>query len=84
MSAETRPYVGMEAITPHATNPLPKPCNGLWCNADGTADITTLNGDVLNGFPLLKGRNDIQVSHVRAIATMTAIYAGYTAPTGQR
>ena len=63
-------------ITPSA-NVLPKgTCRFLQVTAAGTATVVTENDEVITGFPLVAGRNDIRVKKITAAAA-TGIFACY-------
>ena len=51
------------AVTPHNTDPLPKPARALWVGGEGTLKVTTINGDTVT-FVGAFGLMPVAVSHV--------------------
>lgn len=51
------------------------PAFGLLVNADGTANLTFLDGSTLDAVPLQKGYNPIVVKAVRVGGSATGIFA---------
>ena len=75
MSSDSADFVS-GPITPSA-NVLPKgTCRFLQVTVDDAATIVIENDEVITGFPLVVGRNDIRAKKITAAAA-TGIFACY-------
>jgi hypothetical protein len=66
------PYSVLTALPTDGTVfPIPR---AIFADLAGTATVTDANGNVMTGFPLVKGENKLLVKAISTLATTTKVF----------